>query len=30
MQESGDVSVADGLLRLEAKATQTLTELYEI
>jgi acetyl-CoA carboxylase carboxyl transferase subunit alpha len=29
MQESGDVSVADEIVRLEAKATQTLTELYD-
>src|SRR5437763_6503213 len=29
MQASGDVSVADEIERLEAKATQTLTELYE-
>ena len=29
MQESGDVSVADEIVRLEAKASQTLTELYE-
>jgi acetyl-CoA carboxylase carboxyl transferase subunit alpha len=29
MQASGDVSVADEIVRLEAKATQTLTELYE-
>jgi acetyl-CoA carboxylase carboxyl transferase subunit alpha len=28
MQASGDVSVADEIVRLEAKATQTLTELY--
>jgi acetyl-CoA carboxylase carboxyl transferase subunit alpha len=28
MQASGDVSVADEILRLEAKATQTLIELY--
>src|SRR5881275_3037209 len=28
MQASGDVSVADEIERLEAKATQTLTELY--
>jgi acetyl-CoA carboxylase carboxyl transferase subunit alpha len=29
MQESGDVSVGDEIARLEAKATQTLKELYE-
>src|SRR6266480_6356399 len=29
MQESGDVSVAAEIVRLEAKATQTLTELYD-
>src|SRR3954463_14133998 len=29
MQASGDVSVADEIERLEAKATQTLTELYD-
>src|SRR3982075_3758527 len=29
MQESGDVSVADEIARLEAKATQTLGELYD-
>src|SRR5437773_7339549 len=29
MQASGDVSVADEIERLEAKAAQTLTELYE-
>src|SRR5258708_25360535 len=29
MQESGDVSVADEIVRLEAKAAQTLTELYD-
>ena len=29
MQESGDVSVADEIVRLEAKASQTLTELYD-
>src|SRR5258705_11911108 len=29
MQESGDVSVADEIVRLEAKATQTLGELYD-
>jgi len=29
MQASGDVSVADEIERLEAKAVQTLTELYE-
>src|SRR6266699_1559230 len=29
MQESGDVSVADEIVRLEARATQTLAELYE-
>src|SRR2546430_16487536 len=29
MQASGDVSVADEIERLEAKATQTLSELYE-
>src|SRR5438034_3323728 len=29
MQESGDVSVADEIVRLEGKATQTLTELYD-
>src|SRR3954469_8043961 len=29
MQASGDVSVADEIERLEAKATQTLTELYQ-
>src|SRR5205085_12342524 len=29
MQASGDVSVADEIERLETKATQTLTELYE-
>src|SRR5437588_11700066 len=29
MQASGDVSVADEIERLEAKAQQTLTELYE-
>src|SRR3954469_21092512 len=29
MQESGDVSVADEITRLEAKAAQTLTELYD-
>ena len=29
MQASGDVSVADEIERLEAKATQTLAELYE-
>src|SRR5207302_671722 len=29
MQASGDVSVADEIERLEAKATQTLRELYE-
>jgi acetyl-CoA carboxylase carboxyl transferase subunit alpha len=28
MQASGDVSVADEILRLEAKVTETLTELY--
>src|SRR5215217_5606971 len=29
MQASGDVSVADEIARLEAKAAQTLTELYD-
>src|SRR5882762_7431615 len=29
MQASGDVSVADEIVRLEARATQTLAELYE-
>ena len=29
MQASGDVSVADEIERLEAKANETLTELYE-
>src|SRR3954467_893941 len=29
MQASGDVSVADEIERLEAKATETLRELYE-
>src|SRR3954464_15384135 len=29
MQESGDVSVADEIARLEDKAAQTLTELYD-
>src|SRR6185436_17350123 len=29
MQASGDVSVADEIVRLEAKAAQTLSELYE-
>src|SRR5882757_5285756 len=29
MQESGDVSVADEIVRLEGKAAQTLAELYE-
>jgi acetyl-CoA carboxylase carboxyl transferase subunit alpha len=29
MQESGDVSVAEEIVRLEAKVTQTLTELYQ-
>src|SRR5258708_11044057 len=29
MQASGDVSVADEIVRLEARATQTLAELYD-
>ena len=29
MQASGDVSVADEIARLEAKAAETLTELYD-